>query len=99
MFLKHIVLSEANHVKFSAKPWATMQRVSSLKIKVVTSILPQFTSMFPFGPSLTSSRNQIHLAPARLNYWLLHSVHPHFKLPLTINIYREREFETRINSV
>ena len=47
-----------------------MHRVCSLEIKVLTSILSSLTS---------SARNQIQMAPARLNCLLLHSVHPRFK--------------------
>ena len=54
-----------------------MYLVCSLDIKVVTSILP-FLRSFPFGPSLTTARNQIQMAPARLNCCLLHRVHPYF---------------------
>ena len=32
--------------------------------------------------SSASARNQLQMAPAHLNNWFLHSVHPRFKLPL-----------------
>ena len=35
---------------------------------------------YSFGLCLTSARYQSQIALARLSCWLLHNVHPHFKL-------------------
>ena len=78
--------SKIYYSSYHVIPWAIpiMHSVCSLEIKVVTTILPQFSSLFSVDPSLTSTRNQSQMAPARLNCWLLHSVHPHFELPLIL---------------
>ena len=71
-----------------------MHHVCSLEIKVVTSILLKFSSLFSLWPSLTSARNRIQMAPARLDCRLLHGVHPHFKLCRCT----KRKFETRMDA-
>ena len=52
------------------------------KLKLLLRCYHSLLCCFPVGPNLTSARNQIQIAPARLNCWLLHSVHLPFKLPL-----------------
>ena len=72
--------------------------LDSIKLKLLPRYYHSFLRCSPFGPSLTSARNQIQMAPAHLNCSLLHSVHPHFKLPLG-NIHCKQKFETRMDPV
>ena len=59
------------------------------KLKFITSILLlSFVVFSPGQPSLTGDRNQFQMAPARPKSWLLHSVHPRFKLPRKTYILR-----------
>ena len=51
-----------------------MHRYCSLEIKVHYLDSTLYPCCFPFSPRLTSARNQIQMAPARLNSYVLHSV-------------------------
>ena len=45
------------------------------KLNLLSRYYHSFIRFFLFGTNLTSSRNQIQMAPAYQNCWLLHSVH------------------------
>ena len=63
-----------------------------VKLKLLPRYYHSFLPCFPFGPSLTSSaRNQIQMAPALLNCWLLHSV----KFETRMSAVQELTFQTR----
>ena len=49
------------------RSWETMHHICSLEIKVHYLNVTAFLCCFLFGPSLTSARNQIQMARARLH--------------------------------
>ena len=56
---------------------AIIQRVFVCNLKLLPLYYRSCLHCFSFGPSLTSARNQIQMAPARLKWYLLRSEDEH----------------------